>query len=188
MIATTRHHPDKPSFPRRWRYALLALLVACLAVAGVVLPLVWHLLDSVHQLPRAAWLTALLAQSPALSWSLMLVWGTAVSVALVAAMSMRRGWQGVLLIAALSLWAVLWYAHMPGVEHCHALYGTGSLCDTWQWIFSISLALATALYMFAVFLLGLSALGLLFTPADESAQPPVPEAPPPPRAYPPPHE
>lgn len=44
-----------------------------------------------------------------------------------------------------------------------ALYGVSAACNIWQWVFSISLALATALYMFGIFLLGLSALGLLFT-------------------------
>lgn len=176
MTAAVRHHSpssehrsalDKPHAARRWRYGLLALLVGCLAVAGAVLPLVWNLLGAFNQLPKIAWLEALLLRSPAISWTLMLVWGTAVSIALVAQLSLRQGWKGVLLVAGLTLWAVVWYMHMPGVEQCHRLYGTGNICNTWQWVFSISLALATALYMFAIFLLGLSALGLLFTRPDE---------------------
>ncbi|WP_159915012.1 hypothetical protein [Pantoea sp. 18069] len=180
MTATLRHHPpptdkrrslqDKPRLPRRWHYGLLALLVACLAVAGAVVPMVWDLLDVFDQLPKMAWFQDLLARSPAVSWSLMLVWGTSVSISLVALLSLRQGWQGVLLVGALTLWAVAWYLHMPHVEQCLALYGTGNICNTWQWVFTISLSLATALYMFVIFLLSLSALGLLFTQPDEATQ------------------
>ncbi len=158
----------KPRLSRRWRYGLLALLVACLAVTGALLPMVWDLLDAFDRLPKLAGFQELLARWPGVSWSLMLVWGTAVSIALVALVSTRSGWRGVLLVGVLSLWAVAWYLHMPHVEQCHAMYGTGNICNTWQWIFSISLALATALYMFVVFLLSLSALGLLFTRPEEA--------------------
>ncbi len=160
----------KPRIPRRWRYGLLAVLVACLAVTGAVLPVVWDLLDAFDRLPKLAWVQQLLARWPGVSWSLMLVWGTAVSIALVALLSMRSGWRGVLLVGVLTLWAVAWYLHMPHVEQCHAMYGTGNICNTWQWVFSLSLALATALYMFVIFLLSLSALGLLFTSPDEAEQ------------------
>lgn len=160
----------KPRASRRWRYGLLALLVACLAVAGAVVPLVWDLLGAFKRLPTLPWLQELLARSPGVSWSLMLVWGTAVSIALVALLSLRSGWRGVALVVLLTLWAVLWYLHMPHVEQCLALYGMGNVCNTWQWVFTISLALATALYMFVIFLLSLSALGLLFTRPDEAAE------------------
>jgi len=56
------------------------------------------------------------------------------------------------------------------VEQCHAMYGTGNICNTWQWVFTISLSLATALYMFVIFLLSLSALGLMFTAPDDPAE------------------
>lgn len=161
---------DKPRASRRWRYGLMALLVACLAITGAVLPLVWDLLGAFDQLPKSAWFQQLLARSPGVSWSLMLVWGTAVSIALVGLLSLRSGWPGVLLVAALTLWAVAWYVHMPHVEQCHALYGMGNVCNTWQWVFTISLAVATALYMFVIFLLSLSALGLLFTRPEEEAE------------------
>ena len=180
MTATLRHHsphtddrhspPDKHRLPRRWRYGLLALLVACLAIAGAVVPAVWNLLDLFDQLPKMAWLQDLLARSPAVSWSLMLVWGTAVSIALLSMLSLRQGWQGVALVAALTLWAVTWYLHMPHVQQCHAMYGAGNICNTWQWVFTISLSLATALYMFVIFLLSLSALGLMFTAPDETPE------------------
>ncbi|MET1115410.1 MAG: hypothetical protein ABWY08_10685 [Comamonas sp.] len=175
MTAAVRHPedgrlPHKSRISRRWRYGLMALLVACLAVTGAVLPLVWDLLGKFDQLPKIPWFQALLARSPGVSWSLMLVWGTAVSIALVALLSLRAGWRGGLLVALLTLWAVLWYLHMPNVEQCLSLYGTGNICNTWQWVFTISLALATALYMFVIFLLSLSALGLLFTRPDETAE------------------
>jgi hypothetical protein len=180
MTATLRHHsrhtddrhslPDKHRLPRRWRYGLLALLVACLAIAGAVVPAVWNLLDLFDQLPKMAWFQDLLARSPAVSWSLMLVWGTAVSIALLSMLSLRQGWQGVALVAALTLWAVTWYLHMPHVQQCHAMYGAGNICNTWQWVFTISLSLATALYMFVIFLLSLSALGLMFTAPDDPAE------------------
>lgn len=175
MTAALRHHPVslEPGQPssHRWRYALLALLVACLAVAGAVLPMVWHLLDIFNHQSKMAWLQSLLALSPVVSWSLMLVWGTAVSAALLATMSLRWGWRGVLLVAVLSLWAVVWYTHMPGIEQCRALYGAGSACLVLQGVFTLSLGLGTALYMFAIFLLGISALGLLFTRDDEEDTP-----------------
>ena len=161
--------PAKHRISRRWRYGLLALLVACLAVTGAVLPLVWDLLGAFDQLPKMPWLQELLARTPGVSWSLMLVWGTAVSIALVALLSLRSGWRGVALVVLLTAWAVLWYLHMPNVQQCLTLYGTGNICNTWQWVFTISLALATALYMFVIFLLSLSALGLLFTRPEETA-------------------
>ena len=176
MTAALRHHHvpvdprparSQPAPPRRWRYGLLALLLACLAIAGAVLPMVWHLLEAFTQLPKMAWLQSLLAQSPNVSWSLMLVWGTGVSAALLATLSLRWGWKGILLIAGLTLWALAWYMHMPGIGQCRAMYGAGTVCSTWQWVFSISLALGTALYMFSIFLLGVSALGLLFTRPGE---------------------
>ena len=174
MTAFVRHRPastppPQANCPRHSHYGLLALLAACLAIAGTVLPIVWDLLGSLKQLPKIAWLESTLARSPALSWSLMLAWGTAVSAALLATLSMRKGWQGLLLVAGLSLGAVIWYMHMPGTKQCQALYGVGAVCNIWQWVFSISLALATALYMFGIFLLGLSALGLLFTRPDETS-------------------
>lgn len=165
-----RSLPEKHRVSRRWRYGLMALLVGCLAVTGAVLPVVWDLLGAFDRLPKSAGFQELLARWPAVSWSLMLVWGTAVSISLVALLSLRSGWQGVLLVGVLTLLAVVWYLHMPHVEQCLALYGTGNVCNTWQWVFSISLALATALYMFVIFLLGLSALGLLFTSSDEPAE------------------
>ena len=174
MTAAVRP-PDSPhslatkhQLSRRWRYGLMALLVACLAIAGAVLPLVWDLLGAFDRLPKMPGFQSLLARWPGVSWSLMLVWGTAVSIALLALLSLRSGWRGVLLVVLLTLWAVFWYLHMPHVEQCLTLYGTGNICNTWQWVFSISLALATALYMFVIFLLSLSALGLLFTRPDES--------------------
>lgn len=171
--ASADHQPAQPERSNRWRYGLLALLMACLAIAGAILPMVWDLLASLKQLPRMDWLEAMLARSPALSWTLMLLWGTAVSVALLLTLSLRWGWQGALLIAALSLAAVVWYMHMPGTKQCQALYGMGNVCEIWQWVFSVSLALATALYMFAIFLLALCALGLLFTrPGELSDEPP----------------
>lgn len=173
-MTTAVRSPDHPSVPhrisRRWRYGLLALLLACLAVAGAVLPLVWDLLGAFGQFPKLPWLQELLARSPGVSWSLMLVWGTAVSISLVALLSQRSGWRGVALIVLLSLVAVLWYLHMPNVHQCLALYGMGNVCNAWQWVFTISLALATALYMFVIFLLSLSALGLLFTRSDEASE------------------
>lgn len=176
MTAAVRP-PDSPSrlagkqrVSRRWRYGLMALLVACLAVAGAVLPLVWDLLGAFDQFPKMPWLLELLARWPGVSWSLMLVWGTAVSIALIALLSLRSGWRGVALVVLLTLVALLWYLHMPNVQQCLALYGMGNVCNTWQWVFTISLALATALYMFVIFLLSLSALGLLFTRPDEETE------------------
>lgn len=177
MTAALRHHhvsldsnPLCKPAARRWRYGLLALLVACLAIAGALLPRVWNLLDVFDHLPKMAWLQSLLAQWPALSWSLMLVWGTAVSLALIATLALHWHWRGALLVAGLTLWAVLWYVHMPNVEQCHAMYGTSTVCSSWQWVFSLSLALGTAFYMFAIFLLGIFALGLLFTRPGELSE------------------
>ena len=167
VAARNRHRSSKP--PRRWRYALLALLAACLAIAGAVLPMVWDLLASLKQLPKIDWLESLLARSPALSWSLMLAWGTAVSLALMVTLSLQLGWRGAALVAALSLWAIAWYIHMPAIKECPNFYDFSNVCTAWQWVFAISLSIATALYMFAVFLLALCALGLLFTRPGETA-------------------
>jgi hypothetical protein len=151
-----------PTRRRTWRYVGLGLMLASIAVAAAVLPFVWNFLDAINALPKMAWLQTLLAGMPAASWVLMLVWGTAVPVALMVAFS-RPGQvlPSVLLIAALTLWAVTWYVHMPAASQCTGLYPDSSLCGVLQWTFSLSLGLATSIYIFAIFLLAVSSLCML---------------------------
>ena len=58
--------------------------------------------------------------------------------------------------------AVTWYVHMPAASQCMALYPqAGMACSVLQWGFSMSLRVATAAYVFIVFMIALSSLGLL---------------------------
>lgn len=161
-VTATATAPGRPARRRTWTYVGLALLLASMAVAAAVLPFVWNLLGTINALPKMAWLQQLLASLPAASWVLMLVWGTAVPLAMLAALS-RTGHarSSLVLVAALTLWAVTWYVHMPALSQCTALYAGSALCGALKWAFSLSLGMGTSIYIFAIFLLGVAALCLL---------------------------
>ena len=79
----TDSHPCQAQHHRsRGKGLLLALVLASLAVAGIVLPFVWDLLGFVNSLPKLAWLQQMLAVAPGLSWLMMFAWGLAVPAAL----------------------------------------------------------------------------------------------------------
>lgn len=161
----THSHPVPGTHHRsRSKGLLLALGLASLAVAGIVLPFVWDLLGFVNRLPKLEWLQSALAISPVFSWLLMFAWGLAVPVALIYALyhPQTHPWSNAAMVAGAMLVAVLWYAHMPAAAQCAALYAqAGMACSVLQWGFSMSLGVATAAYVFIVFMIGLSSLGLL---------------------------
>lgn len=143
-------------------HLLWALALASLAVAGAVLPQVWDVLDLLDGLPKLAWLRSLLDAMPMASWLLMFAWGAAVPVALLDALRRPRGLRSVLRVGVSILLALVWYAHMPSAALCYPFYHRYTVCSALQWGFSLSLGLATAAYVFGLFLLALSALELAF--------------------------
>ncbi|MDR0225041.1 MAG: hypothetical protein LBI66_01350 [Burkholderiaceae bacterium] len=166
MHALITHSQPSPGAHHRSRGKglLLALGLASLAVAGIVLPFVWDLLGFVNGLPKMGWLQSALAFSPVFSWLMMFVWGMAVPAALIYALyhPQPHAWAHAGLVAATMLVAITWYVHMPAAAQCTALYPqAGMACSVLQWGFSMSLGVATAAYVFIVFMVALSSLGLL---------------------------
>lgn len=170
LITLSPHKPAPVRKLSRSKGLMLALLLASLAVAGMVMPFVWNMLGAINELPKMAWLQSALAVVPVLSWLLMFAWGIAVPVALVYALyhPQSHAWRNALLVAALMLAAVTWYVHMPAATQCLSWYAQPRACSALQWGFNMSLGIATAAYVFIVFILALSALGL----AAESIAPP----------------
>jgi hypothetical protein len=165
-VLHTLSHPS-----RRSKNLLRALALASLAVAGFVLPFVWDVLAAINELPKMAWLQAMLAQAPLLSWLMMFVWGAAVPAVLLLGMqvSPTHRLRNAAMVLALMLVAVTWYVHMPASSRCMALYpNTTWACELLQWGYSLSLGIATATYVFAMLAMGFSALGLLAESFDEA--------------------
>ncbi|KLO58849.1 hypothetical protein ACF8PL_11215 [Delftia sp. WSY_4] len=160
----THSHPSGVHHRSRGKGLLLALGLASLAVAGIVLPFVWDLLGFVNGLPKMEWLQSILAVSPVFSWLMMFAWGLAVPVALIYALyhPQTHPWANAAMVAGAMFIAVTWYVHMPAASQCTAMYPqTGMACSVLQWGFSMSLGVATAAYVFLVFMIALSSLGLL---------------------------
>lgn len=169
MASLFTHPPGPPTAPGQpapstfQRHHLLwALALASLAAAGAVLPLAWNLLDLLSGLPKLGWLQALLGAVPVASWLLMFVWGAAVPLALMEALHRPRGLHSALRIGGWMLLALAWYAHMPQAALCEQIYHWQTACSALRWGFSLSLGLATAAYVFLVFVLALAALELAF--------------------------
>ncbi|MBF5007533.1 hypothetical protein [Diaphorobacter caeni] len=162
MLATSSHNPIRhPS--QRSRNLLLAIALASLAVAGFVLPFVWDVLGAVDAMPKMAWLQQMLVNIPIVSWMMMFVWGATIPLMLLFMLHqsphhrMRNGF----FVLVLMLIAVTWYVHMPSAGRCDVLYPNAELaCSAMRWGFSTSLGLATAAYVFAVFVVGFSSVGL----------------------------
>lgn len=161
----TDSHPCQAQHHRsRGKGLLLALVLASLAVAGIVLPFVWDLLGFVNSMPKLAWLQQMLAVAPGLSWLMMFAWGLAVPAALLYALyqPQSRPWAHAALVAGAMLGALVWYTHMPAAAQCTTLYPQADMaCQALRWGFSLSLGVATAAYVFIVFMVALSSLGLL---------------------------
>jgi hypothetical protein len=165
-VLHTLSHPS-----RRSKTLLRALALASLAVAGFVLPFVWDVLAAINELPKMAWLQALLAHAPLASWLMMFVWGAAVPAALLLCMqiSPTHRLRNAAMVLALMLVALTWYVHMPASSRCVAVYpGATWACDLLQWGYSLSLGIATATYVFAMLAMGFSALGLLAESFEEA--------------------
>ena len=142
-------------------------LLACVAV----MPMVWNLLTLLHTLPHWGLLQRVLAHSPMTAWLLMLAWGAAVPLCLLATLFGGLHWRGALCTVGALLLAVVWYMHMPALQQCGALYdmgGMGGVCRLLQAIYPLSLGLAVTVYLFGLLVLLLSSLGLVnLEPSDE---------------------
>ena len=161
LIPTPRRTPRQRVL--RCSAAVLSL-VACMAV----LPMVWNLLTLLHTLPHWGLLQRVLAHSPMTAWLLMLAWGAAVPLCLLATLFGGLHWRGALLTVAALLLAVVWYMHMPALQQCSLLYGMGGVCRLLQAVYPLSLGLAVAVYLFGLLVLLLSSLGLVnLEPSDE---------------------
>lgn len=163
MAVHHRHHSPK--------LVCFGILLASLAIAGIVVPLEWNVLTVLADLPKWAALQHLLAQAPLASWLLMLVWGTAVPVSLVVALRYHRNAAGAALAIGFAVLALLWYTHMPALSQCESTYQNATLCNGLQWSYSMSLALANAVYLFAVIVGLLSGIGLIATKVDDDSKP-----------------
>ena len=138
-------------------------LLACVAV----MPMVWNLLTLLHTLPHWGLLQRVLAHSPMTAWLLMLAWGAAVPLCLLATLFGGLHWRGALCTVGALLLAVVWYMHMPALQQCGALYGMGGVCRLLQAIYPLSLGLAVAVYLFGLIVLLLGSLGLVsLAPSD----------------------
>lgn len=163
MLATSSHNPIRqPS--NRGRNLLLAIALASLAIAGFVLPFVWDVLSAVDNLPKMAWLTNILSTSAVASWLLMFFWGATIPLMLLFTLhqSPHHRVRNIFFVLVLMFIAVTWYVHMPAAYHCDALYPQAELaCSALRWGFSTSLGLATAAYVFSVFVVAFSSIGFL---------------------------
>ncbi len=158
---TSNHSILHPS--QRSKNLVLAIALASLAVAGFVLPFVWDVLATVDSMPKMAWLTQLLAGSPIVSWMLMFAWGATIPMMLLFALHqapahrIRNGF----FVLVLMFIAITWFVHMPSAGRCDVMYRNSELaCSALRWGFSTSLGLATAAYVFTIFVIGFSSLGL----------------------------
>ncbi len=161
--STTTHNPIRPP-SHRGRNLLLAIALASLAVAGLALPFVWDVLATIDAMPKMAWLQQMLSVSPVLSWLMMFAWGATIPLMLLfmlhqgKAHRIRNG----LVVLALMFVAVTWYVHMPAAGRCDLMYPRAELaCSVLKWGFSTSLGLATAAYVFTIFVIAFSSVGLL---------------------------
>lgn len=157
--------------PHRRGLWLRAMALASLAIAGLILPFVWNLIELVNQMPKMQGLQNALAQWPVASWLMMFVWGACIPAALLAGMH----WSGHKIATAASMlvlmWvAITWYVHMPTMGLCSTLYPESEIaCSALQWAGSMSLGLATAAYVFLMLGLAISALDLLIRGLDDNA-------------------
>lgn len=161
LIPTPRRTP-------RQRVLLCSAAVLSLLACVAVLPMVWNLLTLLHTLPHWGLLERVLAHSPLTAWLLMLAWGAAVPLCLLATLFGGLHWRGALITVGALLLAVVWYMHMPALQQCSVLYGMGGVCRLLQAVYPLSLGLAVAVYLFGLVVLLLSSLGLVsLVPADE---------------------
>lgn len=160
--STLQHSILHPS--QRSKNLLLAVALASLAIAGFVLPFVWNVLAFIDAMPKMAWLQQLLHSVPVASWLLMFAWGAAIPLMLLFALhqSPRHRVRNGIFVAVLMFVAITWYVHMPAAYRCDAMYPQAELaCSALKWGFSTSLGLATAAYVFAIFVVAFSSVGLL---------------------------
>ena len=166
----TLTHPSTRS-----KNLLLALALTSLVVAGLVLPLVWDFLAMINEIPKMQWLQSLLAVSPAASWLMMFVWAASIPLALLWCLyqAPAHKLRNSILVVVLMLLTVTWYVHMPVSGQCQNIYPSADWsCLALQWGYSLSLGIATAAYVFTMFALALSALGLVAENLmDSSAEP-----------------
>ncbi|WP_353234278.1 hypothetical protein [Diaphorobacter ruginosibacter] len=167
-----RHSVLHPS--QRGKNLMLAFTLGSLAIAGFVLPFVWDVLAAIDALPKMAWLQQLLHAAPVASWLLMFAWGASIPLMLLFALHQapRHRVRNTVAVLALMLIAITWFVHMPSAAHCDVMYPHAELaCSALRWGFSTSLGLATAAYVFAIFVVGFSAVGLFAQCIEnESAQ------------------
>ena len=156
---------------RRSKNLLRALALASLALAGLILPFVWNLLSAINDLPKMAWLQQLLGVVPVFSWLMMFLWGSAIPLALLLCLHEQYRRRAAVALLVLMFIAITWYVHMPASGQCNALYPHASwACGALDWGFSLSLGFATAVYVFTVLAIGISAMGLL---ADSLGDPQI---------------
>lgn len=160
----------------RRRSLLFGLALLSLALAGAILPLVWNVLAWINGLSKWEGLHQALMQMPLASWLLMFVWGAAVPLTLIALL-LRPSRALALGLAAAMLGAVAWYVHMPDVGQCSALYAQASWCGSLRWAQTLSLAIATSVYVFAIFLAALAGLGMLLWPGADAPRADSPRPP-----------
>ena len=164
MLATSSHNPVQHQPSQRGKHLLLAIALASLAIAGFVLPFVWDVLAAIDALPKMAWLTDLLARSPVASWLLMFFWGATIPLMLLFTLhqSPHHRVRNIVGVLVLMFIAITWYVHMTPAFRCDALYPQAELaCSALRWGFSTSLGLATAAYVFSVFVIAFSSIGFL---------------------------
>lgn len=159
-----------PRRTARQRSLLWGAAVLSLVGCSVVLPAVWHGLDWLHTLPRWGWLAQQLAQAPMVAWLMMWTGGTAIPLYLLALLRGGLRWRTGLPTAALMVWALVWYVHMPAPSECTALYGAGKACSLLQAAASLSLGLTVAVGLFGLCVLLLSGLGLVTRPAQQPGE------------------
>ena len=158
-------------FSQRRGLLLRAMALASLAIAGLILPFVWNLLELINEMPKMQGLQHALSQWPVASWLMMFVWGACIPAALLAGMH----WPGhKIMMAAIMLvlmWvAITWYVHVPAMGLCSVLYPQSELsCSALHWAGSMSLGLATAAYVFLMLGLAVSALDLLVRGLEDDA-------------------
>ena len=163
------------SSPHQRHCLLRALALASLAIAGIALPFVWDFLAAINSMPKMHWLQQMLEQMPATSWLMMFVWGASIPLALLWCLyqAPAHKLRNSILVIVLMLLTVTWYVHMPVSGQCQNIYPSADWsCLALQWGYSLSLGIATAAYVFTMFALALSALGLVAENLmDSSAEP-----------------
>lgn len=167
-MASTRLSVLIPTPRRTPRQRLLLWAAAGASLAA--LPWVAPLLTWLHQAPLWVPLARTLAASPMAAWVLMLVWGLAIPLCVLAALWGHQRMRAAGTTVGAVLLASVWWIHMPAMQQCSAVYELDNGCRLLQSAFLLVASVALVACVFALLVLALRSMGwLALPPAEDDA-------------------